>query len=185
MKAPAHDKTTVNVYDGRQVHEPFRHRDIRNVNTPNLIPMVYLQPSQQIRHDVNSRSRNNRVLLRIDGLDAHQTHQATDSALSNLVTLIQKEVCHLYNAFLGMSDMFLVHLAHHLKVLLTFVLGRVIVSRAAYVKDLALFADAQLLIRGYQSSAGISIPIFLDTRFANNRASESRESLLSMPSAAD
>lgn len=56
MQAPAHDKTTLNVYDGCQVHEPFRHRDIRNVYTPYLIPMVYLQPSQQIRHDVHSRS---------------------------------------------------------------------------------------------------------------------------------
>ena len=168
MQTPAHDKTTVNVDDGRQVHESFRHRDIRNVYTPYLIPMVYLLSPPQIRHDVNSRSGNTQVLLRIDGLDAHQTHQATDSALSNLVTLIQKEVCHLYNAFLGMSDMFLVHLAHHLKVLFTFALGRVIVSRAAYVKDLALFADAQLLIRGYQSSAGISIPNYLDTRFAKS-----------------
>ena len=33
MQTPAHDKTTVNVYDGRQVHESFRHRDIRNVYT--------------------------------------------------------------------------------------------------------------------------------------------------------
>lgn len=30
MQTPAHDKTTVNVYDGRQIHEPFRHRACSN-----------------------------------------------------------------------------------------------------------------------------------------------------------
>ena len=58
-----------------QVHEPFPHRDIRDINTPNLVPMVNLQPSQKIRHDVNSRSGSTQVLLRIDGLDAHLAHQ--------------------------------------------------------------------------------------------------------------
>lgn len=71
MQAPAHDKPTVNVYDGRQVYEPFRHRDICDINTPSLIPVVSLQPSKQIRHNVHGRSGNAQVLLRIEGLDAH------------------------------------------------------------------------------------------------------------------
>ena len=64
--------------------------------------------------------------------------------------------------------MLLVHLTHHLQILLALALRRVIDRRAAYVKDLALFANAQLLIREYQSYAGISIPNFLDTRFAKS-----------------
>lgn len=168
MQAPAHDKTTVNVYDGRQVHDPFRHRNIRDINTPNLIPVVYLQSSQQVRHDVNSRSGNTQVLLRIDGQYAHQAHQAADPALPNLVALIQKKISHLYDSFPGVLKVFLVHLAHNLQVLLALAIGRVVMGRTAYVKDLALLADAQLLFRGYQSSAGISIPNFLDTRFAKS-----------------
>ena len=63
--------------------------------------MVYLQPSQQIRHDV--------------------PHQAADSTQADLIPIIQEKICHLYNAFLGMFKVLLVHLAHHLEVLLTLV----------------------------------------------------------------
>lgn len=81
--------------------------------------------------------------------------------------------------------MLLVYPLHYLKVFITLALGLVVMRRTAQTEYLALLLDAHLPIWGYQSSAGISIPNFLDTRFANIRASESRESLLSMPRAAE
>ena len=53
--------------------------------------------------------------------------------------------------------------------------GLVVMSRAAQAKYHALPLDADLALRGNQSSAGISIPNFLDTRLATNRASEHEE----------
>ena len=74
-----------------------------------------------------------------------------------------------------MFSMFLVNLLHDLKVLLTLAFRLVVMGRSAQTKNLALLLYADLAFRGYQSSAGISIPNCLDTRLANIRASECKD----------
>lgn len=67
-----------------------------------------------------------------------------------------------------MFSMFLVNLLHNLKVLLTLAFRLVVMGRSAQTKNLALLLYADLAFRGYQSSAGISIPNCLDTRLAKS-----------------
>ena len=64
--------------------------------------------------------------------------------------------------------MFLIDLLHDLQVLLTLAFGLVVMCGTAQSKDPALLLDADLAFRGNQSSAGISIPNFLDTRLAKS-----------------
>ena len=78
-----------------------------------------------------------------------------------------------------MFSMFLVNLLHDLKVLLTLAFRLVVMGRSAQTKNLALLLYADLAFRGYQSSAGISIPNCLDTRLANIRAGECKARFIS------
>lgn len=71
-----------------------------------------------------------------------------------------------------MPNVLLIDLLHNLQDLLALAFWLVVMSRAAQAKDLALLLDADLALRGNQSSASISIPNFLDTSLATNRASE-------------
>lgn len=68
--------------------------------------------------------------------------------------------------------MLLIVLLHNLQALFALAFGLVVMGHSAQAKYLALLLDADLAFRGYQSSAGISIPNFMDTRLATNRDSE-------------
>ena len=57
VQAPAHNEATVDVNYGGEIHKAFPHRYICNVNAPCLIPMVNLEPSQQIRRDILGRTQ--------------------------------------------------------------------------------------------------------------------------------
>src|SRR5574344_991508 len=67
-----------------------------------------------------------------------------------------------------MPGMLLVYLLHDHEILLVLASGRSIISAAAYAYCITLELYAEFVIRGYQSSAGITIPNFFDTRFAKS-----------------
>lgn len=96
------------------------------------------------------------------------------SAETDPKVVFEKKVCHTHYAFSWVLNVLLIDLLHNLQVLLALAFGLVVMSRAAQAKELALLLDADLALRGNQSSAGISIPNFLDTRLATNHASEYR-----------
>lgn len=79
-----HDVTTVHVDDGRQVHEPFVHRDIRDIDGPDLVDLA---TTKQIRVYVLRFSQLRQVLARIDRLNAHFAQQSTDSL--HIVPMVQ------------------------------------------------------------------------------------------------
>ena len=52
MQATAHNEATVDVNYGCEIHKDSLHRDICDAYAPDLIPMVNLESSEQIRFDV-------------------------------------------------------------------------------------------------------------------------------------
>ena len=67
--------------------------------------------------------------------------------------------------------MLLVHLRAYVKILVAWADRLVIVAAFAYAENLKLTIETDLFVfRGYQLSAGISIPNALDARFAKSSA---------------
>ena len=52
MQAPAYNEATVDVNYCGQIHKAFLHGNVCDINAPDLIPVVNLEPSQQIRLDI-------------------------------------------------------------------------------------------------------------------------------------
>lgn len=168
MQTPANYEATVDVNYGCKIHETFLHRDIRDVDAPDMVPMVYVQVPEKVWLHIYGLSQMTERLLPVHSLNAHLPHQTAYSSDADLELVLQKEVRHAYNALCRMFYMLLVNLLHYTQVLVTFALWLVVVGRAAESKDPALLPDADPALRGYQSSAGISIPNFPDTRFAKS-----------------
>jgi hypothetical protein len=75
---PGQNVTAKPVHDCNQVDEPIEHPNIRNVSTPDLIGTVNHHISQQIRVSLMLLRREAQTRLRINGLQAHQSHQPPD-----------------------------------------------------------------------------------------------------------
>ena len=56
MQTPAHNEATVNINYRGQVHKSFLHRNICDVNAPDLIAMVNIQAPEQVWLDVGYAS---------------------------------------------------------------------------------------------------------------------------------
>ena len=57
MQTPAHNEATVNINYGGQAHKSFLHRNICDVNAPDLISMVNIQAPEQVWFDVGCASK--------------------------------------------------------------------------------------------------------------------------------
>lgn len=65
------------MYD-KQVHEPFLHSNIGDINTPDLIWAHNIEISKKIRADILSMIALTKIGLGIDGANAHNPHHSAD-----------------------------------------------------------------------------------------------------------
>lgn len=168
VEAPAHDEPAINIYYGYQIHEAPTHRNIGDIRAPHLVRVVYYQAPEQVWFHIHRLAEDAQRTLAVYRLNPHQPHKAAHSPVSDLVANLLQVIRHADHSLRWILKMLLVHLRHHPKVLLALALRLVVMRRPAESQNLALLADADLALRGYQSSAGISIPNFLDTRFAKS-----------------
>jgi len=57
VQTPTHNEATVNINYRGQVHKSFLHRNICDVNAPDLIAMVNIQAPEQVWLDVGCASK--------------------------------------------------------------------------------------------------------------------------------
>ncbi len=72
---PGQDVTAEPVHDGHKVNKAMIHSDVRDIGTPNLIPMVNFQAPQQIGVLSVLRTGFAQPLLGINGLQVHEPHE--------------------------------------------------------------------------------------------------------------
>ena len=148
MQPPCHDTATVDVYYRREVHESMQHRYISNVDAPDLIGTGDGESAKQIGHLVLRRTQFGEVPLRVNRDDVHLAHQPADALRTYKVSKQEQMVHHALHALGGMLGVLLVYLLHHLKVLLGFALGLVIISALADAEKLQLAVHAQHVVGG-------------------------------------
>lgn len=73
-KLKINNSSTVPVKDDEQIHEPFLHPDIRNINAPNLIRTCNRKASQKVRMNILGMISSAKIGLRINRVNAHITH---------------------------------------------------------------------------------------------------------------
>lgn len=168
VQSPGHDTATVDIDDGREVHEAVQHRYIGNVYAPHLVGAGDLHASQQIRHPVLRFAELREVLLRIYRSDAHLAHQPAHPLWPDEEAQQTQMVYHTLHTSRRMLSVLLVYLLHQRQVLITLALGLVVVRPLADAEKLQLAVHAERMLRGYQSSAGIGIPNAFDARFAKS-----------------
>src|SRR5690625_6631157 len=80
---PAYTIPAVHIDNRYQIHKPTSHRNITDVDLPNLIGPDNIQPAQQGRILIGFRVTNVRSRAREDGLKTHNPHQPSDFILSH------------------------------------------------------------------------------------------------------
>ena len=118
MRTPAHNEATVNINYGGQAHKSFLHRNICDVNAPDLISMVNIQAPEQVWFDVGCASKLAQMLAMAHWHYAHQAHHTTYFSQPYFVTLFHKKVGHIHCSLGWMIQMLGIDLLHHLQVLL-------------------------------------------------------------------
>ena len=88
---PGQDSPGRPVHDADEIDEAAGHRDVRDIERPDLIGLGDRSTSKQIRKDLVARMSARRVLLAIQGLDAHRPHQRPDMAAPDLEAFSAKE----------------------------------------------------------------------------------------------
>ena len=118
MQTPAHNEATVNINYRGQVHKSFLHRNICDVNAPDLIAMVNIQAPEQVWFDVGCASKLAQMLAMAHWHYAHQAHHTTYFSQPYFVTFFHKKVGHTHCSLGWMIQMLGIDLLHHLQVLL-------------------------------------------------------------------
>src|SRR5690606_6063716 len=75
VQGPTYNKSAVQVYDSREVHEAVSHGYVGDVNSPDLVCTCDLKAPQQIRVNILGLSQFAQVSFRIMRHDSHQTQQ--------------------------------------------------------------------------------------------------------------
>ena len=99
----------VPVDDCDQVHEAAQHRHIGDVSAPDLVDMRNRQIAQQIRIAFVPLARRTAASPGVDGLNAHQTHQPSNSFAIDSVTQPTQKDDHLAPAIEGCAQVLLVN----------------------------------------------------------------------------
>ena len=149
VQPPGHDRTAVDIYYCREVHEAVRHRYICNVDTPDLIGTADVKPAQQIGHPVLGTAQPGKVPLWIYRGDAHLAHQPAHALGADKESQQEQMVYHTLHTLGGMLGMLLVYLLHHLKVFYRLFLWLIVVGSLADVKKLQLAVHTQITLWGY------------------------------------
>src|SRR3954454_8490043 len=89
---PRQDPPAEPINHSRQIDEPARHRNIRDIHAPHLVRSLDRQPAQQIRVDFVPRPRLRRVGLAVDRLDPHPPHQRGNQFPANHHPLATQQV---------------------------------------------------------------------------------------------
>ena len=85
--APVQHITTVQVYDGTQVHKPLSHGYICNIHRPYLVDSFYGKTFEQVGVQPVLLVWLAGILPAVQGLPTHQLHQAFYPLAVNVITL--------------------------------------------------------------------------------------------------
>ena len=115
-KLPSEHITAVPVDDSDQIHEATQQRHIGDVSAPDLVDMRNRQVAQKIGIALVPFSRRTAASPGVDSLNAHQTHQTSDSfAIDDIAESTQMRG-HLGPAIEGCTQELLVNQAHQMQV---------------------------------------------------------------------
>src|SRR5690606_7188190 len=95
---PAYNLSAVHIDHSCQIHEAFRHGNVRDVRTPYLIGIGDLQAAKQVRTDKGPDGAFGQILSTIQRLMVHQPEQATYALWTNHISLLPQPVDHGHNA---------------------------------------------------------------------------------------
>ena len=76
------------VDERREVHVASLHRDVGDVNRPNLVWELRFVIPQQVRHDGLLEVPFGKVDLRINGMDAHVPHESPHGLSADVITFL-------------------------------------------------------------------------------------------------
>src|SRR5690554_2372742 len=157
---PAHDVAAVHVDDGRQVHEPFAHGDVRDVDGPDLVDLGDLAPTKQIRMDVLRFPQFRQVLARIDRLNAHLTQQSSDSLDIVPVAVFAQFVLHAQYSQGRILDKTHIHEPHEFQIGRTLSSPFEVGGTARNVQQLALATHTQPVCFVNELATLLHSPVF-------------------------
>ena len=143
-KAPTNNIAAVNINNGRQVPKSFLHRDIGNVDTPDMVRMSNFQVAQFVRMDISGQPKFTQIALWVYCHQPHLAQKSSDSLGTNNKTECQQKVNHAFNTFVGMFKVFLVHQSHYFEIFRLFSHWFVIITAPGYSKKIALTANTNL-----------------------------------------
>ena len=106
---PSEHVAAVPVDDSNQVHEAAQHRHIGDVSAPDLVDMRNRQVAQKIGIALVPFARRTAASPGVDGLNAHQTHQPSDSIAIDDVAKSTQMRSHLGPAIEGCAQELLVN----------------------------------------------------------------------------
>ena len=144
---PRQHITRVPVHYRCQINKAPVQADIRDVCAPDLIAAVDFQTAQQVRINLMTCAGLRQARLLIDRFQAHQTQQASNSFVIDLMTLRLQPGCHAPNAVERCQRVLLIEQAHQLQVLLALRLRLIIEACARQPDQLALPGKAQAFVR--------------------------------------
>lgn len=116
-KAPTHQIPGIHIYDSCQVQKAPSHRDIRYVDTPNLVRMRDLQIAELVGMIITGNAQFAQVPLGIDSHEAHLPEKTPHSFRTYRKAQYNQQDEHLLNAFSRVSQILFIHLLHDLQVL--------------------------------------------------------------------
>ena len=123
---PRQNITRVPVNDRCQINKAAVQSDIRDVCAPDLIAAFDFQTSQQVRINLIACTVLRQSRLLIDCFQAHQTQQASNSFVIDLITLRLQPGCHSPNTVKRRLRVLLIKQAHQLQVIFAFRLRLII-----------------------------------------------------------
>lgn len=141
------------VNDRNQVDKAALQSDIGDVGAPDLVDAFDFHASQQVRINLMTRAGLRQPRLLIDRFQAHQSQQAADSFVIDLMTLRLKPGSHSPNAVERRPRVLFIEQAHQLQVLFALRLRLVIKARTRQTDKRALPGKTQAFVIGINQQA--------------------------------
>ena len=142
---PTKYATTVNVNDCIQVHKSVRHAHIRDVGTPNLVGVIDVEVSKQIREDILGLATLGKAFFWINRSYIHFCHQAAYPLVIDGNTALSKQSNVRSHTCCRMFCGNLIHLVHNLYIRLRFAFGLIIQGASVYTHKFAETRPANIL----------------------------------------
>ena len=141
-QSPADYESTIDIYNGMQIHKPTSHRDIRDIRTPNLVRAFRLNVSKQVWIYILRLTALREAFLRVYTFHTHDFHQTPDVLMIYLQPLKVEDIHKCPHASCRMLQQKSIHLFHQIHVCLRFSLGFIIEATSGYMHLSAKTVDA-------------------------------------------